>query len=82
MGAIKAFGDAFKERNNYFHKLYGLQKEKLFGIWKAQDSLEWQNNVLECLNFISEERFTSLKDASLMSRVHEQLENALQSYQP
>ena len=82
MGAIKKFGNAFDERNNYFHKLYGLPKDKLFKIWNAKDSLEWQNNVLGCLKFLSLQKFSCLKDASLISQVHKELENALQSYQP
>lgn len=74
--------DARKDRNSQFHRLLGLTEAEVFECWNTYNPNDWETTVLGCLNFVSEERFTSLKDASLMSRVHKELKNALQSYQP
>lgn len=70
-----------KEINNQFHRLLGLTKAEVFDCWNTNNQNDWERILLGCLEFISKERFTSLKDASLISKVHEELKNALQSYQ-
>lgn len=74
--------DARKDRNNQFHRLLGLTKAEVFDCWNTNNQNDWEKILLGCLEFISKERFTTLKDASLISQVHKELENALQSYQP
>jgi hypothetical protein len=69
------------ERNNLFHNLRGLEKEEVFKAWNTKDYNGWQKRVLGCLNFISGQNFTKLKDASLMSSVHEELKTAINNYQ-
>jgi hypothetical protein len=74
--------DAQEERNAQFHRLLGLTKAEVFDSWNASNQKDWEKKLLGCLEFISKERFTSLKDTSLMSQVHEELRNSLKEYQP
>jgi hypothetical protein len=74
--------EAAKIRNEQFHRLRGLEKIEVFQAWKTANQKSWEARVLGCLNFVSEQEFTSLKEASLMSRVHEDLKEAIASYQP
>lgn len=67
-----------------FHQLAGLNsKEAVFEKWhiSIKSEKEWEKRVLNCLNFIAgqEQPFNSLKEASLMSKVHEKLEIELNS---
>ncbi|NEQ64537.1 MAG: hypothetical protein F6K21_03345 [Symploca sp. SIO2D2] len=71
-------------RNQLFHRLLGLQKEEVFRAWGTSNytTREWESRVLGCLNFLSGKEFSSLSEASLMSQVHRELEEAIASYQP
>lgn len=70
--------DLLDKRNNLFHQLEGFKKEDLYDAWKATDQLDWNDRVLQCLNFISEQAFTSpLEEASLMFQVDKELEKTL-----
>lgn len=71
-----------KIRNEQFHRLRGLDKKDLFEAWETPNRNGWEERVLSCLNFVSEQKFTSLKEASLMSIVHEELKEAISSYSP
>ncbi|NET59592.1 MAG: hypothetical protein F6K47_26620 [Symploca sp. SIO2E6] len=75
-------GDIIAERNSTFHCLQGLQQPDLFKAWDTVNRTDWEARVLGCLNFIAEPKppFTSLKEASLMSKVHQELEKAIASY--
>ena len=70
---------AKKERNNCFHQIEGLQESEVFEAWGTKTKDEWKKRILGCLNFIAKEdlpqEFKSLEDASLMFKVHEELEN-------
>lgn len=91
---LSAFGnDVFKERNQLFHQIEGKQDSKaVFDFWKVSsknepkwktgnlsDEQKWQNRVLGCLNCISGQKLT-LEKASLMTQVHQKLEDAIASY--
>ncbi len=76
----------FKKRNDLFHQLKGLQgKEEVFKNWRSPNEPQWKQDpegkwkmrVLNCLNFISEETFASLEEASLMVKVHRELVEAI-----
>ncbi|MCT7963006.1 hypothetical protein NG791_20240 [Laspinema sp. D1] len=80
---INKFWDVAKEwRNQLFHRLLGLDKSELFWAWDTETLKEWENRVLGCLNFLAEQQFDSLAKASLMFQVHEELKEAIASYQP
>jgi hypothetical protein len=61
--------------------LVGLTKNEVYQAWKTNNKQEWEERVLGCLNFISGQQFTSLKKASLMSQIHEELKADLDKYQ-
>ncbi len=77
--------DLLDKRNGLFHQLRGFQRENLFDAWNSNES-NWQENILECLYFISGERFEFLdkecsdkRVASLMILVHAELEKAIEN---
>ena len=69
------------ERNQQFHRLLGLREKDLFKAWKADSVDSWKSILLGSLNFIAKEdlsqEFTSPEEASLMSKVHQELVNAI-----
>jgi len=81
----KGLYSAKDERNQQFHRLLGLREEDLFKAWKADDIDSWKSILLGCLNFIAKEdlpqEFTSLEDASLMAKVHDELVDAIARYE-
>jgi HEPN domain-containing protein len=81
---IWTFGNfVFDRRNELFHQLGGLQdKDAVFAEWKSPDEQlldeqGWKDRVKNCLNFVSDQKFESIKDASLMVEVHKELERAI-----
>ena len=73
---------AAPRRNQLFHRLLGLQKFEVFEAWDTPNEEKWEVRILGCLNFLSEEDFSSLSEASLMSQVHREIKEAIASYQP
>ncbi|ELS32671.1 MULTISPECIES: hypothetical protein [Pseudanabaena] len=75
------FGNkVFDKRNELFHKLEGLQdRNSVFKAWEIfnDNEKEWKTRVLNCLNFISQEEFKSIEEASLMSQVHKDLKEVI-----
>lgn len=69
------------ERNQQFHRLLGLTETDLYQAWRVTDKLSWQNAILQCLNFITKDDlikpFKSLESASLMAKVHQELERSI-----
>ncbi len=69
------------ERNQQFHRLLGLRQKDLFKAWKAENVGTWKDMVRGSLNFIAKEDlpkpFESLEEASLMVKVHQELERAI-----
>ncbi len=67
-------------RNQQFHRLKGLDKSSLYQAWGMNSVSSWEKRFLNCLNLISGQSLSkSLKDASLMVKVHEELERAIAS---
>jgi hypothetical protein len=52
-------------------------KEFLFNIWCTSSKDEWMGRVCGCLNFIAEQGFSSLQEASIMPTIHAEIENTL-----
>lgn len=71
-----------KWRNYLFHRLVGLEKGEVFQAWKTGNQEQWEAQVVNCLNYISGQEFTSLAEASLMHEVGKRLQDALNSYEP
>ncbi|WP_293127643.1 hypothetical protein [Microcoleus sp. bin38.metabat.b11b12b14.051] len=78
---------AKKERNNCFHRLEGLQESEVFDAWDTKSKDDWKNRILSCINFIAkehlpqQEEFTSLEEASLMAKVHDELVESIARYE-
>ena len=77
-----------EERNSIFHQLRGLKEPELFAAWGTNNPEDWEKRVLSCLIFISEQdqdfdlsRVLPLKEVSLISHVHKELENAIANYE-
>lgn len=88
-GDIWTFGHCiFDRRNELFHQLAGLQaKEAVFQEWQTSDEQSWKIRVLNCLNFVSGEKFEFLDQAgsdgsvaSLMVQVRQELEKAIADF--
>jgi hypothetical protein len=73
------FGKAKKLRNETFHKLGGLTSKQVFEAWETDNFEAWVARVLGCLNFVSEQNFNSIKEASLMAKVHQRLKREIAS---
>lgn len=88
---IWVFGNVvIQRRNDLFHNIKGLNdQENVFEAWRSSNETKWRdkpeekwkNRVLNCLNFIIKEDFSegfkSLEEASLMVKVHQELEQAI-----
>lgn len=74
-------GDTIGERNSTFHSLRGLTEEDVFKAWDTKSPEQWETRVLGCLNFVVGQSFVSLKSASLMAKVHDELVNAIAHYE-
>jgi len=65
-------------RNQQFHRLLGLEERDVFRAWGTKENtIAWQQRILNCLNFISNQQFKTLSEASLMATVHRELEKIL-----
>ncbi|UJL32318.1 hypothetical protein C6N34_008720 [Cylindrospermopsis raciborskii Cr2010] len=79
---MKKFYEVTKtERNKIFHNILGLSEEEVFKAWKKTTKDHWEKRVLCCLNFITDEKFNSLEDASIMYQVHEEIVRELENYE-
>ncbi len=80
--SIQAYFDSAIDRNQLFHGLTGLTKLELFEIWKCKSQREWEKSLLSCLEFVSGQSFENLEQASLMSKIHQEIVAEIKSYQP
>jgi hypothetical protein len=69
-------------RRSVFHRLSGLEEE-VFAAWNPsnKDKESWRKSILGCLNFVSGEKFTSLKKASLMYSIEQELQSEINNYE-
>jgi len=70
-----------EKRNSIFHQVQGMSESDLWSFWGVSSPEEWESRLLEVLNFIAKEDFPegfkSLKEASLMVKVHQELKDAI-----
>mgnify|MGYP005851440153 CR=1 FL=1 len=71
-------------RNKVFHRLRGLEINDVFEAWLIDKTktiekkkLTLEEKIRKYLNFVSEQDFQSLEEASLMAKVHTELERAI-----
>ncbi|MBE9142335.1 hypothetical protein [Planktothrix mougeotii] len=83
---ITFWSSAKKMRNQLSHRLGGLTEDELFKGWKVDLQMDceksWKNRILNCLNTLTSQSFTSLEGASLFIRVHHYLINKIKQYEP
>jgi len=76
------WNSAKKKRNNQFHQLLGLDEKEIFQAWGRANQPSWEARLLNCLKLITNQsHFTSIKKASLMSQVHDELDKAIAQYE-
>lgn len=73
-------------RNKIFHRLRGLEIDDVFKFWLVDEAeniqerkLILEKKILKYLNFVSSKSFVSLKEASLMSKVHAELKKTIEN---
>jgi hypothetical protein len=73
---------AKKKRNDQFHQLLGLDEKEIFQAWGRANQRSWEARLLNCLKLITNQNhFISIKKASLMFKVHEELEKAIAQHE-
>ena len=78
---FKAFWKSAKYARNYFsHRLGGLAEQDVFTAWGEDitDSQQWQKRILNCINLVTGESFSTLYKASLFSQIHKQVLEAIE----
>ncbi|OBQ45373.1 MAG: hypothetical protein AN484_02035 [Aphanizomenon flos-aquae WA102] len=78
---FKAFWKSAKYARNYFsHRLGGLAEQDVFTAWGKDitDSQQWQKRILNCINLVTGESFSTLYKASLFSQIHKQVLEAIE----
>lgn len=85
--ALKIFWDndedsnVSEKRNFIVHQVQGMAEPDLWEFWGVSSLEDWESRLLEFLNFIIKEDFpegfSSLEEASLMTRVHQELNEAI-----
>lgn len=69
-------------RNLIFHQLLGMTETQLWEFWEVSGQIEWENQILHFLNFITKQSFNSLGNVSLMAKIHLEIKEAIVTYQP
>jgi hypothetical protein len=70
-----------RKRNTVVHQLRGLQEQDLYQSWNVESADCWESRILEYLNFISEQSFSSWDEVSLMASFHQTLISCIAEYQ-
>jgi hypothetical protein len=72
--------DCKKTRNGLSHRLGGISEVELFKAWgdDIQDRTQWQSRILACLNILTRNSFSTLNQASLFARVHDQIRKSIE----
>jgi len=70
------------KRNVLVHQLSGLSEQDLYQFWKVSSREEWERTILEFLNFIAEQSYSSWDEICLMPAIHQHILTAIANYQP
>lgn len=66
-----------KWRNDLSHNLGGISEKELFDTWKVTGVDEWEKRLVNCLNGITQQSFSSLYQASLFACIHHQVKQKI-----
>ncbi|ELS00140.1 hypothetical protein [Gloeocapsa sp. PCC 73106] len=71
-------------RNRFSHRLGGIDEKELFEAWgnDINNESNWKKRVLNCLNAITQQNFSSLEQASLFYPIHHKVQEKIKEYQP
>ncbi|MFN4876217.1 MAG: hypothetical protein ACK5GT_07130, partial [Aphanizomenon sp.] len=78
---FQAFWESARNtRNTFSHRLGGLAEQDVFTAWGKDitDSQQWQKRILNCINLVTGESFSTLYKASLFSQIHKQVLEAIE----
>jgi hypothetical protein len=76
------FSTARELRNKLSHHLGGVGEKEIFKAWgDVKNSEQWQRRILNCLNLVTEQKFTSLSQVSLFSKTHLKVVQAIENYE-
>jgi hypothetical protein len=68
------------ERNELFHRLKGIAEKEVYEAWGCKKREQWGQLLFDCIQLVSntkEQNFKSLKQGSLITPIHQELEDGL-----
>ncbi|CCI31975.1 hypothetical protein MTo_00814 [Microcystis aeruginosa NIES-1211] len=81
---LKAWGseELRNLRNRLSHKLGGISEKELYQAWgkDTYNQKDWEKQILNCLNLITENKFNYLWQGSLFASIHERVRTAIKNY--
>lgn len=75
------WGEARKMRNALSHRLGGLVENEVYKAWDVTNSKQWQARILNCLNLVTTQSFTTISQASIFARMHNQVVKAIAQHE-
>lgn len=64
-------------RNQLSHQIVGISPLEMFKAWGVTDQNQWEKRMLACLNLLSDQRFMSLRQPSLLASLHHRIKQIL-----
>jgi hypothetical protein len=79
---LGAWGSSRNLRNQFSHKLGGISESELFQAWgkDIHNQKDWEKQILNCLNMITENKFSFLWQGSLFASIHHKVVTAIKNY--
>ncbi|MBE8993931.1 hypothetical protein [Microcystis aeruginosa] len=81
---LKAWGseELRNLRNRLSHKLGGISEKELYQAWgnNIHNQQDWEKRILNCLNLITENKFSFLWQGSLFASIHQRVLTAIKNY--
>jgi hypothetical protein len=76
---FQAFWGSQSQRDKLSHQLGGISKEEVFKAWgqEIKDRLQWESQILACLNILTGKSFQTLRQASIFSVVQERVQKSI-----
>jgi hypothetical protein len=71
-------------RNQVSHRLGGLSEREVLEAWgkDIRTKMQWEKRILGCLNLLTNKQFRNLTEASLFSKVHTKVREAIALNRP
>jgi hypothetical protein len=77
---FNAFWNSQDQRNKLSHQLGGISEQELFRAWGSEirDKLQWESQILTCLNVLTGQSFKTMKQASLFTIVQTRVKELIE----